>query len=77
LGERHTSNRYVAKILDAFAKLTFSRQDATWLVVVTQVTDTPQDETEISAGESLRQFVEDLMPQITDQIDRLADFSNG
>lgn len=69
IGEDYTSNKYVAKLLEGWAKLTFSRQDAGKIIVAI-----PFDENVKQAERArlLQGFIKDAMPGIERTIDNAA-----
>ncbi len=69
VGEHYTSNKYVAKLLEGWAKLTFSRQDAGKIIVAI-----PYDErvTQAERATVLQSFLTDIMPDVERTIDKAA-----
>ena len=69
IGRYYTSNKYVAKLLEGFARLTFSRQDAGRIIFAI-----PLDTNSTQADRSivLQNFVNEIMPDVERNIDKAA-----
>jgi len=65
IGGRQTSNRYVAKFLEAGQRLFGGRRDGALIAVAT-----PTGETEGDAPEILETFISAMLPAIETEIDR-------
>ena len=67
LGDRYTANPYIAKLLEALARLTFSRHDAAKLIVATQIKDEKK-----SATDTLQGFLDVMLPKLEKNLDLVA-----
>ncbi len=65
LGDQYSSNPYVAKLLEAVARLTGSRRDAAMLVLATPYQRDPED-----AAPVLQDFLSRMLPGMEASIDR-------
>ncbi len=71
VGDTYTSSLYTAKFLEAFAKLTFSRQDVAWIVLSTSRAE--HEGGEEAGRKRLQQAAKILLPQL----DHLLDLTAG
>ncbi|SFF95208.1 exosortase A [Neptunomonas qingdaonensis] len=69
IGEYYTANKYVAKLLEGVAKISFSRSDAGKIIVAIPY-DEKLKETERAA--LLQNFISEIMPDVERSIDKAA-----
>ncbi len=69
IGDRHTSNAYLAKILEAIAKVTFGRTDSARVIMATPINDQyPHFD---KAALALQEFASRQLPAVERSLDRV------
>lgn len=69
IGDRHTANAYLAKILEAIAKVTFGRTDSARVIMVTPIDDQyPHFD---KAALALQEFARYQLPAVEKSLDRV------
>ncbi|WP_084629177.1 exosortase A [Neptunomonas japonica] len=66
IGERYTSNKYVAKLLEGFNRLTFGRQDEGEIIVAMEFDENTDSADQVDV---LQSFVKDLLPNVEKSVD--------
>ena len=69
VGEYYTSNEYIAKLLEGWAKVTFSRQDAGKIIVAISISEDEKQEDRLAI---LQNFVSEIVPEIERVVDKTA-----
>mgnify|MGYP003700494023 CR=1 FL=1 len=69
IGDRHTANSYLAKIMEAIAKVTFGRTDSARIILATNIEDQyPHFD---KAARALQEFAQRQLPAIENSLDRV------
>jgi exosortase A len=66
IGERYTSNKYVAKLLEGFNRLTFGRQDEGEIIVAMEFNENIDSADQVVV---LQSFVKSLLPNVEKSVD--------
>lgn len=69
VGDYYTSSKYLAKLLEGWAKVTFSRQDAGKIIVAISLSN---DETQEERSAVLQNFISEVIPEIERVVDKTA-----
>lgn len=65
IGNRHTANPYLGKVLEAFSRLSGQRRDGTLIAVAAAYDEQPE-----AAEMTLQSFVDEMLPAVEQEIDR-------
>jgi exosortase A len=69
IGEYYTANKYAAKLLEGWAKISFSRSDAGKIIVAIPYDD---NSNQIERAVLLQSFITEIMPDVEHSIDKAA-----